>query len=54
MFWGKNADIMDLRVTDDLFVIAIDVKKSKADMGSLNQLLLDGGAIEVRERTKEL
>jgi hypothetical protein len=54
MFWGKNADIMDLRVTDDLFVIAVDVKKSKADIGSLNQLLMDGGAIEVRERTKEL
>jgi hypothetical protein len=54
MFWGKNADIMDLRVTDDLFVIAVDVKKSKADIGLLNQLLMDGGAIEVRERTKEL
>ncbi|MDP3929779.1 MAG: DUF3341 domain-containing protein [Bacteroidota bacterium] len=54
MFWGKNADIMDIRVTDDLFVIAVDVKKSKADMGSLNQMLMDGGAIEVRERTKEL
>lgn len=54
MFWGKNADIMDIRVTDDLFVIAVDVKKSKADMGSLNQLLIDGGAIEVREREKQL
>lgn len=54
MFWGKNADIMDIRVTDDLFVVAVDVKKSKADLGSLNQLLMDGGAIEVRERTKEL
>jgi hypothetical protein len=54
MFWGKNADLMDIRVTDDLFVIAVDTKKSKADLGSLNQLLMDGGAIEVRERTKEL
>lgn len=54
MFWGKNADIMDLRVTDDLFVIAVDVKASKADIGSLNQLFIDGGAIEVRERMKEL
>lgn len=54
MFWGKNADIMDLRVTDDRFVIAVDVKKSKADMGALNQLLMDGGAIEVREKIKEL
>jgi hypothetical protein len=54
MFFGKNADIMDIRVTDDLFVVAVDVKMSKADMGSLNQLLMDGGAIEVRERIKEL
>jgi Protein of unknown function (DUF3341) len=54
MFFGKNADIMDIRVTDDLFVVAVDVKKSKADIGSLNQLLMDGGAIEVRERVKEL
>ncbi len=54
MFWGKNADIMDIRVTDDLFVVAVDVKKSKADMSSLNQLLIDNGAIEVRERIKEI
>ena len=54
MFFGKNADIMDIRVSDDLFVVAVDVKKSKADIGSLNQLLMDGGAIEVRERVKEL
>jgi hypothetical protein len=54
MFWGKNADIMDPRVTDDLFIVAVDVKGSRADMGGLNQLLIDGGAIEVRERTKQL
>ena len=54
MFWGKNADIMDPRVTDDLFVIAVDVKASKGDMSALNQKLIDGGAIEVRERVKEL
>lgn len=54
MFWGKNADIMDIRVTDDLFVVAVDVKKSKADMSLLNQMLIDNGAIEVRERIKEV
>jgi hypothetical protein len=54
MFWGKNADIMDPRVTDDLFIVAVDVKGSRADMGGLNQLLIEGGAIEVRERTKQL
>ncbi|MBC7381804.1 MAG: DUF3341 domain-containing protein [Bacteroidia bacterium] len=54
MFWGKNADIMDLRVTDDLFVVAVDVKKGKGDQRALNQLLIDNGAIEVRERIKEV
>ncbi len=54
MFWGKNADIMDLRVTDDLFVVAIDVEKTKADIATLNQLFIDNGAIEVRERIKEV
>ena len=54
MFWGKNADIIDLRVTDDLFVVAVDAKKSKADMGALNQLFIDNGALEVRERIKEI
>jgi hypothetical protein len=53
MFWGKNADIIDLRVTDDLFVVAVNIQNNKTDIQALNQLLIDGGALEVRERTKE-
>jgi hypothetical protein len=53
MFWGKNADIIDIRVTDDLFVIAVNVQQNKTDIQALNQLLIDNGALEVRERTKE-
>lgn len=53
MFWGKNADVMDLRVTDDLFVIAVDITQ-KTNTTELSQLLIDNGAIEVRERTKSI
>lgn len=53
MFWGKNADIIDIRVTDDLFVVAVNVQQNKTDIQALNQILIDNGALEVRERTKE-
>jgi hypothetical protein len=54
MFWGKNADIIDIRVTDDLFVIAVNVQQNKTDIQALNQLLIDNGALEVRERVKDI
>jgi len=53
MFWGKNADIIDPRVTDDLFVVAVNIKENKTDVQALNQILIENGAIEVRERIKE-
>lgn len=53
MFWGKNADIIDLKVTDDKFVVAVNINKN-TNTADLNQLLIDNGAIEVRERTKEI
>ncbi|MFN4083523.1 MAG: DUF3341 domain-containing protein [Bacteroidia bacterium] len=52
MFWGKNADIIDPRVTDDLFVVAVDIN-SKTNVDDLNKMLIENGAIEVRERTVE-
>jgi hypothetical protein len=53
MFWGKNADIMDIRVTDDRFVVAVEVIEGKTNMDELNKILIANGAIEVRERMKE-
>jgi len=53
MFWGKNADIIDPRVTDDLFVVSIQVQENKTDVQALNQLLVENGALEVRERIKD-
>ncbi len=53
MIWGKNADIIDIRVTDDLFVVAIDVIPNKTDVSELSSLLKNNGAIEIREREFE-
>ncbi|MCX6187492.1 MAG: DUF3341 domain-containing protein [Bacteroidetes bacterium] len=53
MFWGKNADIMDIRVTDDRFVVAVEIIEGKTNVDELNKILIAHGAIEVRERIKE-
>jgi len=52
MFWGKNADVFDPRITDDLFVVAVTITK-QTNVNELNQMLIENGAIEVRERTLE-
>lgn len=48
--WGKNADIIDIKVTDDLFVVAIDLIDHKTDEEELSSLLKNTGAIEIRKR----
>lgn len=53
MVWGKNADIIDTRVTDDLFVVAIDIIPNKTDIAELSSILKNNGAIEIREREFE-
>jgi hypothetical protein len=53
MVWGKNADIIDIRVTDDLFVVAIDIVPNKTDVSALSAILKNNGAIEIREREFE-
>jgi hypothetical protein len=50
MFWGRNTDVIDIRVTDDRFVIAVKPGKKATD---IEDILKSGGAIEVRERIKE-
>jgi hypothetical protein len=54
MFWGRNTDVMDIRVTDDRFVIAVNIHENKTNITELSNILVEGGAIEVREREKEL
>ncbi|MCU0422771.1 MAG: DUF3341 domain-containing protein [Bacteroidia bacterium] len=54
MFWGRNTDIMDLRVTDDRFVIAVNIHEGQTDVSELSSLFVKGGALEVREREKDI
>ena len=44
---------MDIRVTDDRFVVAVEVIEGKTNVEELNKILIANGAIEVRERMKE-
>lgn len=53
MFPGRNTDVIDLRVTDDRFVIAVNIY-AKTDVKSLEQTFVSGGALEVRERIKDI
>ncbi len=53
MFMGKNPDIMDIRVTDDRFVIAVNIHEGKTDLNDLSAIFKNGGALEVRERIVE-
>ncbi len=54
MFWGRNTDVIDIRVTDDRFVIAVNIHSDKTDVKSLESIFKDGGALEIRERVKEI
>jgi hypothetical protein len=54
MFWGRNTDVMDIRVTDDRFVIAVNLHEHKTDAKALENLMISGGALEIRERVKEI
>ncbi len=54
MFWGRNTDIYDLRVTDDRFVIAVNIHEGKTNVDELSNIFKQGGALEVRERIVEL
>jgi hypothetical protein len=42
--------VMDVRSTDDKFIMAIEVKEGVTDINKINTLLRDNGAIEVNEK----
>jgi hypothetical protein len=54
MFWGRNTDSYDIRVTDDRFVVAVNVHPHKTDMKALQTILTGAGALEIREREKDI
>ena len=53
MFWGRTTDVIDIRVTDNMFVIAVNIHV-KTDLKALEQLFISSGAIEVKERINEI
>jgi hypothetical protein len=54
MIWGRTTDVVDIRVTDDRFVVAVNVHESRTDVKALENIFVSGGALEVRERIKEV
>ncbi|MDX5319925.1 MAG: DUF3341 domain-containing protein [Bacteroidota bacterium] len=50
MVHGKVEDLVDLRQTDDLFVVAIEEKSNHFDKEAVNRTLVAEGALEIRER----
>ncbi len=53
MFFGRTTDVIDIRVTDDRFIIAVNIH-SKTDVKLLEQAFISAGALEVRERIKDI
>lgn len=49
----KDPKMLDLRITDDKHVMAIDLAKNKAQKDQLTGILKDSGAIEVNDKKVE-
>lgn len=45
-----SVPVLDVRSTDDKFIMAIEVKEGHTDVQKVNTLLRDNGAIEVNEK----
>jgi len=50
MYPKPKVHVMDVRSTDDKFVMAIELKDDTSNLGQLTQLLRDNGASEVNEK----
>ena len=47
LWWGNDARMLDVRSTDDMFVLAIDIAGNKMSQADMEKELLSSGAIEV-------
>jgi len=52
LFPGRAPRVMDLRATDDRFIIAVDAKEN-ADHSKIDGLLKEAGAIEVKHNERK-
>lgn len=52
LFPGRAPRVMDLRATDDRFIIAVDAKEN-AEHSKIDELLKEAGAIEVKHNERK-
>ncbi len=50
LYPGKEVEVLDLRITDDRFVMAINVAKNKASEADITKVLKGAGAVEVTKK----
>ena len=48
LWWGNDARMLDVRSTDDMFVMAIDIASNKMSQVDMERELLNSGAIEIK------
>ena len=48
--WGK-AKLLDIRITDDKHIVAVDLGSNKLTEDAIGKLLKDSGASEVNKKT---
>jgi hypothetical protein len=51
LFPGRAPRVMDLRATDDRFIIAIDAKTN--DVNAVDAVLKDAGAVEIKHNARK-
>ncbi len=50
LYPGKKVEVLDVRITDDRFVMAINVDKNKVSVFDIKIALIESGAVEVNEK----
>jgi len=50
MIHGQREKLVDLRQTDDLYIISIDLDDQHVDTNNVAQVLRDNGAIDIRDK----
>ena len=49
----KDPNLLDIRITDDKHIMAIDLGSNQAETAEIQKALKDSGAVEVNEKSRE-
>ena len=49
----KDPNLLDIRITDDMHIMAIDLGSNQAETAEIQKALKDSGAVEVNEKSRE-